>query len=183
MKNFLNCTISYLLKSKWSCPILLTICIIVISTPAFPKSSEAIIRIIAEPQNSSTDEQTLQPSIKPVQQNETASDQSQLVDNTSGQISSTKSDLAGNRSQMDIPAPLSGDTVILESGINAYNSGDYNMAIEKFEELESLFQSSPFIMQAKLYLARSFYKTNNREKALENIRSIDRNSGLSGYCS
>ena len=153
------------------------IIIFIITTPAFSQSSEAIIRIIAEPQNGSTDEQNVKPDITPVQQNRVTSGKSQADDKVSDNFSPVKPASPGNISQMDIPAPLSGDMVILESGINAYNSGDFNMAIEKFEELQSLFPSSPFIMQAKLYLARSFYKTNNREKALENIKSMGRNSG------
>ncbi|MDA3901645.1 MAG: outer membrane protein assembly factor BamD [Spirochaetes bacterium] len=152
-----------------------------LSAQIYAQSSAAIIKIIAEPDTAGTAEQK-SPIIKTqtTAPDETLNRETPQTEDNRAQNRTVPNDVQQNRNQslqMDIPAPLTGDTVILESGINAYNTGDYKRATEKFSEIQELFPTSPFVMQAKLYTARSLYKLNNRKEALENIEAIDRNSG------
>lgn len=100
--------------------------------------------------------------------------------NTENKINSDNNKISKKKKKkekVEIPAAITEDMAILETGINLYNTGNYQSSINKLNELKTNFQNSLYIDQAKQWLAKNYLKINNPEKALQELEEIDKQSG------
>lgn len=70
------------------------------------------------------------------------------------------------------------DTRILKAGIEAYNIGDYNGAVEKLKNFVDHFPASDSTPEAHFFLGESYYRMKEYQKALTNYKKIDSNFSL-----
>jgi outer membrane protein assembly factor BamD (BamD/ComL family) len=86
---------------------------------------------------------------------------------------------APKRSQIkgSIPSPVTPDMTLLETGINIYNSENYSAAINIFEKIKREYPQSPYLDQAKQWLAKSHVKQSKHKEALKELLTINQQSG------
>lgn len=116
----------------------------------------------------------------------TAADKASTTEDASGTgivTTSEKKKAAATRptktkkSAVQIAAPLSSDTIMLEGAISLYDSGDYQSAIEKLKSLQSLYPTSRLIDQSNIWLAKSYRQTGKTDQALTAVESVSERSG------
>ncbi len=61
------------------------------------------------------------------------------------------------------------DRVLFNSGLNAFNRGDYETAIEKLENLVREYPESPNFPKANMYLGHIYYETGEYDKAKKHL--------------
>ncbi|MFW5807808.1 MAG: tetratricopeptide repeat protein [Spirochaetota bacterium] len=83
----------------------------------------------------------------------------------------------GQNQQSAMPSPMSTDSVLLESGIALYNSGNYASAIETLRELRTNFPASPLADQANMWIARSHFRQDQTREGLDTLELIPESSG------
>ncbi len=79
--------------------------------------------------------------------------------------------------QVQVPTPMSGDSVLLESGISLYNSGSYQAAVETLRELRENFAASPLADQANMWIAKSYFQMGRTSDGLAALELIPESSG------
>jgi len=64
------------------------------------------------------------------------------------------------------------DALFLLARCFFYKGNSFTLAIEKFEDLISFYPESPFVPDAMIYIAKSNYRFNDQEKALEQLQNF-----------
>lgn len=92
-----------------------------------------------------------------------------------GGVSKTESPRSSQSRQSSQPKE---DTQTLQTGIEAYNIGDYNGAIEKFKKFVDQYPASDSTPEALFFLGESYYRMKEYQEAITNYKKIDNNFSL-----
>jgi TolA-binding protein len=103
--------------------------------------------------------------------------QSQSESQTPQQDSTPDTAVRGASANVQPPSPMSKDSVLLESGISLYNSGNFTAAIETLNDMRQNYPMSPLADQANMWIAKSYFKQNETEQGLDALELIPDTSG------
>jgi len=90
-------------------------------------------------------------------------------------VSKTESPRSSQSRQSSQPKE---DTRTLQAGIESYNIGDYNGAIEKFKKFVDQYPASDSTPEALFFLGESYYRMKEYQQAITNYKKVDNNFSL-----